>query len=221
MALQTRLATGAPRRVRLAFNRTRRGAPQDPAAVAPTDVIPEVEFVAYATDCTLSGYIRLDAHRLSDVLNANEQFELVNIAVDDFSGNAPLELRDLVVSRDELLLVHATGPRGAPALRRHTRQHPVAAMVGPYEVRGYLHAIPGANPLASLGRRPPMVAISDASIAYSVGPVPRNRHVETVLINRDLIDSIVEAEADEIRVLDLPIDTSGPLLKDFTEHVLD
>lgn len=221
MTSLTRLSTGTPRRIRLAFGRTRPGARRDRAPVAPTEVIPEVEFVAYAADCTLSGYIRLDAHRLSDVLNANEQFELVNVAVDDFSGNATLELRDLVVSRDELLLVHATGPRGVAALRRHTRQHAVVAMVGPYEVHGYLHAIPGADPLASLGRRPPMVALSDASITYRVGPVARNRRAETVLINRDRADSIVKAEADDFRVLDLPVDASGPFMKDFTEHALD
>lgn len=216
MAIHTRLATRTPRRIRLAFGRTRAAAP-----ATPTDVVPEVEFVAYADDCTLSGYIRLDAHRLSDLLNANEQFELVDVAVDDFSGGATLELRDLVVSRDELLLVHATGPRGVPALRRHTRQYAVVAVVGPYEVRGYLHAIPGANPLASLGRRPPMVAISDAAIAYSVGPLARNRHVETVLINRDRIDSILEPEADKVPVLDLPVDSRSPFMKDFTANSLD
>jgi hypothetical protein len=216
MALKTRFPASKTRRVRFAFGRTG-SAVTDVSVDPPVELVPEVEFVAYAADCAISGFIRLEVNRLSDLLNGSEEFELRNVLVDDFSGTPPVEVSELLVKREELLVVHATGPRGNPALRRPTRQHPVIVVIGPYRVFGYVHGMPGAPALASLQRRGPIVPLSDASIDYVVAATPQNRRVETLLINRDRIDSIVEAHGDDVRVLDLPVDYSGRLVKDFTE----
>jgi hypothetical protein len=216
MALKTRFPTSNARRVRFAFGRTR-SAVTDVSVDPPVELVPEVEFVAYAAGCAISGFIRLEVNRLSDLLNGSEEFELRNVLVDDFSGSPPAEVSEILVKREDLLVVHATGPRGNPALRRPTRQHPVIAVVGPYQVSGYVHAMPGAPVLASLQqRRGPIVPLSDASIDYVVGASRQRRRVDTLLINRDHIDSIVEAHDDDVRVLDLPADKSGRLVKDFT-----
>jgi hypothetical protein len=216
MAIKTRFPANNARRVRFAFGRTR-SAVTDVSVDPPVELIPEVEFVAYAADCAISGFIRLEVNRLSDLLNGSEEFELRNVLVDDFSGTPPAGVSEVLVKREELLVVHATGPRGNPALRRPTRQHPVIAVIGPYQVSGYVHAMPGAPVLASLQRRGHIVPLSDASIDYVVGGSRQRRRVETLLINRDHIDSIVEAHEDDVRVLDLPVDYSGRLVKDFTD----
>jgi hypothetical protein len=218
MALKTRFPATGARRVRFAFGRTR-SAVTDLSVDPPVELVPEVEFVAYAADCSVSGLIRLDVDRLSDLLNGNDEFELRNVSVDDFSGAPAVDVSELVVKRDELLLVHATGPRGNPALRRPTRQHPVAVAIGPFRVRGYVHASPGAPALANLRRGGPIVPLSDASIDYTVAGMAQSRSVETLLINSDLVDSIVEAHDDDVRVLDIPVDSGGRLVKDFTDAV--
>ena len=73
---------------------------------------PMVDFVAYAEDCTLSGRIRLRAERLTDMLNDHEELELVDVMVQSLAEPGVVEVKEVVVPRDELLLVHATGPRG-------------------------------------------------------------------------------------------------------------
>jgi hypothetical protein len=192
--------------------------PLDPVDNRP----PEIEFVAYAEDCILSGHVRLAADRLSDLVNDHEELELVDVLVADLSGGEGFEVHQLLIKRDEILVLHATGPRGRVDRRQRTRQHPIVAKLGPYEVRGYIHALPGADPIAGLRRRRPIVALTDAVIEYWVGRERQRRRVSTVLINRELADMIVEGneEEDELAGLEMPVDTSGPLIKDFTGEVL-
>ena len=40
---------------------------------------PPVEFIAYAEDCLLSGYVRLGADRLTDLLDQHEELQLVDV----------------------------------------------------------------------------------------------------------------------------------------------
>ena len=150
--------------LRLSF-RSSKAAPEPP----PPDVTPEVEFVAYAEDCVLSGRVRLEADRLSDLLNANREFELVDVLARDLAGGDPVRVHELQIARDEILVVHATGPRGRADRRHPTRQVPIIVKIGPYEVSGYVHVMPGADALASLRRGRSLVALSDAAIDYHVG----------------------------------------------------
>ena len=58
-----------PRRLRVAFSRPL-------AAEAGSDTPDEVAFVAYGVDCILSGRTVLEADRLSDMLNAHDEYAL-------------------------------------------------------------------------------------------------------------------------------------------------
>jgi hypothetical protein len=118
-----------PRRLRVAFSRPLAAT----VAQAESDVSDEVAFVAYGEDCILSGRTVLDADRLSDMLNANDEYALVGVTVERLHDGTPLQVDEVVVPR-ELCLVHATGPRGNAARRRHLPKY-VAMKVGPYEVR--------------------------------------------------------------------------------------
>jgi hypothetical protein len=151
-----------------------------------------LEFVAYAADRLLVGSIELDASRLTDLLNASDEVELVDITWLGLDGVLG-ETSSATITRRDLLVVKAGLPRGNPAWRHGTRQVPVVATVGPYVVRGYLHSRPGSDPMVDLGRRPPMVPLTDASISYELGGVVRREEASTLIVNRDIADSIRRA----------------------------
>ncbi|MDO8484491.1 MAG: hypothetical protein Q7S35_06055 [Candidatus Limnocylindrales bacterium] len=205
------------RRLRVVFGRS---APADPVEERPRDVaraMQQVEFVAYGEDCLLSGVVRMQADRLTDMLNDHDEYLLVDVLVEGLADEHAVELTEVLVHRDELLLVHAAGPRGNQDRRHRTRSHPVAIQVGPYHVRGYLHALPGADPVQAIRRRKPMVPLTDAWIEFPSPAGRQRRRVGTVVVNREQIDWIVPAVDDEVEMPDLPLSFDrGPLLKDFT-----
>ena len=197
-------------RIRLAFTRGATEELVEDAAVEPKVV--EIDVVAYAEDCILSGRLPMAVDRLSDLLNDNDEFELIDVMVSDLVGSEPIESRDVLVHRDELLLVEASGPRGDPGRRNHTRQHPIIARIGPYEVRGLIHALPGTDPIESLRRRRPMIALTDATIEFSIGTTHHRRLAGVVILNRDCVDSITEGFPATAPKSDLAPDRSRLLL---------
>jgi hypothetical protein len=210
------------RRLRVAFSRADAHLDGDvPPVTRAQPLHPEVEFVAYGEDCLLSGRVRLAAERLTDMLNEHDEYQLVDVMVERLDGAPAVEVREVLVHRDELLLVHATGPRGSQARRQRTRQHALAVQAGPYHIRGYLHALPGSDPIGSMRRRKTMVPLTDAWIEYSVGAIRQRRRAAAVVVNREQIDWVVPALDDEVEMPDLPLQTEqGPLLKDFTGMIL-
>lgn len=184
-----RMITDISRRIRDAIDRTSRDQGRDGEAVGghAASPGPMVEIVAYAADCILVGRVRLEGERLTDMLDERVEVELVEVRVDPLDGSASSELAALVVQRDELLLVHTAGPRGHTGRRRRTRQHPVAVSAGPYEVSGYVHALPGADPLTSIRGRRAMIPITDARIEFVMGGERHRLPAGVVLINNSHI----------------------------------
>jgi hypothetical protein len=172
-----------PRRLRVGFSHSEA---DSPAASANDEQ--QVAFVAYGEDCILSGEAVLDADRLTDMLNAHDEYLLAGVTVERFDDGAPLEVAEIVVPRDEIFLVHATGPRGDKARRHRTMPQHLAIKMGPYQVRGFFHALPGADPVVALRRRKAMVPLTDALIEYSFHGERRATHVDTVIVNREQID---------------------------------
>ena len=177
----------------------------------------EIEFVAYGADFVASGQIQMDADRLTDMLNAHDEYLLTDVLLERRDEGRSNEVKEVLLQRHEVLLVHATGPRGSAGRRRRTRAHPVALRIGQYDIRGYLHALPGADPIQAIRRREAMVPLTDAWIEYQSGSVRQRRRVGVVVVNRHQIDWIVPAADDEVEMPDLPLSADqGPLLKDFT-----
>jgi len=203
----------ALRRMRLVLRREQEAAP---AVESSPDM--SVEFVAYAEDCLLSGILTLEADRLTDLLEEHDELQLVNVQARGLNGEPGIEVPELVVKRDDLLLVQARGPRGDRGRRRMTRRHHVAIEIGPYLVRGYLHTIPGSDPLTSFRRRGDMVPLTDASIEYVCGGALQRDEVSGLIVNRTLVDSLAEIVADEEELPELPVATEPPtgLVRDFT-----
>jgi hypothetical protein len=195
------------------------GIPEDGAAPS-RGPLPLVEFVAYADDCILSGRVRLAADRLTDMLNEYDEILLVDVMVERLDGQGATEVREVLVHRDELLIVHATGPRGSQARRQRTRQHPLAMKLGPYEVHGYLHALPGADPLLAIRRRTVMVPLTDAWIEYISGGAHQRRRFSGLVVNRDQIRVLSHAQFEEVDMPDFQAHSeAGPLVKDFTGNI--
>ena len=159
--------------------------------VEPGD-LPEVDFVAYTSDERLSGRVRLDSSRLSDMLNAHDEYVLVDALAERLPRGGSLVVSEILVRRNELPLVHAAGPRGDRTLRVPTRPHRIVLRSGRYLVFGRLHSGPGEDPLASLRARRPMVPLTDATIEFRRGAEIVAEPIGTIVVNRELVDWVRE-----------------------------
>lgn len=211
------------RRLRLAFRPTDDAldAGADVALDAAPDPGPEIEFIAFGEEFLLSGRLRLSAERLTDMLNEHDEYQLVDVMVERLDGQPAVEVSEVLVHRDEILLVQAAGPRGSRGRRQRTRQHPLDLQVGPYNVQGYLHALPGSDPINSMRHRKTMVPITDAWIEFAVGNIRQHRPVGTLLVNREQVDWVKGVVEERVTMPDLPTPdgAAGPMLKDFTGDI--
>ena len=146
----------------------------------------------------LSGEAVLDADRLSDMLNDHDEYVLAGVTVERLDGGESFEVDEIVVPRDEVFLVHASGPRGDAARRHRTTPQHLAIKMGPYEVRGFFHALPGADPVDALRRRKTMVPLTDARVEYVVAGERHETTVDTLILNREQIDWVEEVVPDQV-----------------------
>jgi hypothetical protein len=189
---------------RVVLNPAARAPASEPTTDPPRG--PEVAFVAFTEDCRIVGRIALEGDRLSDMLNAHEDFLLRDVVVESLADGRSVHADEVPVSRDELVAVHADRPRGDPARRMHTISYPVVVQCGSYCIRGYIHARPGAEPLASARHRRPMIPLTDASIEYALDGVPKSTAVGTIVVNRDAADWMRLVADHEVRPVRAPAD---------------
>jgi hypothetical protein len=64
-------------------------------------------------------------------------------------------------------------------------------------MHGYVHGRPGADPMLHIGRRPPMIPLTDAMIAYDTLDGWRHDEASTLIVNRDTADYIRLGREDE------------------------
>ena len=169
----------------------------DPELAADGDAadLPELDFVAYVDAGRLSGRVRLDAARLSDMLNGHEEFQLIGgVLSERLPGGASLVVPEHLVARRELHVVCATGPRGDRARRMRTEEHRITIRLGDYEVTGSLHAASGVDPFQSIRTRGPMVPLTDAVLVYRTLAGNISEEVGTLVVNRDLVDWVRSAD---------------------------
>jgi hypothetical protein len=189
-----------PRRLRLGRSRQEE---IEPAEGRPPD---DVAFVAYGEDCILSGRAVLDADRLTDMLNDHDEYLVSGLVVERFDEVAPFELDDeIAVPRDEIFMVHASGPRGDASRRHRTMPQHLALKMGPYKVRGFFHALPGADPVVALRRRKAMVPLTDVRIEYTIHDQRREVTVETVIVNREQVDWVEAVQPGQVEFPEGPV----------------
>lgn len=208
--------------------RRRLRAPERPSVTvdAPLDVDPvspigrEVEFAAYAEDCRVFGFMRLTADRMTDALNDADSYSLTDVMVVRLDDAMATQMMDLTVRREEVLAVRAAGPRGDPARRSRRRPFPVTLKTGPYVIHGYVHGLPGADPIQQIRRRKVMVPLTESWMEYQSGGQNHRARVGTIVVNHELWDWIRLSRDEEIRLPDLPAETKpDPRAKDLTGHI--
>ncbi len=126
-------------------------------------------------------------------------------------------MRSVVIAREEIFAVAVAGPRGDPNRRTRTRPISVELQLGPYEILGNLHVVPGADPMGSFRRRT-MVPITEATISWDSPDGRRTARWGTVCVNRLLTEWIAPARRD-VRPPDVQLVAEaegGGLAKDFT-----
>lgn len=160
------------------------------------ETLPDVEFVAFAEDGRLSGRIGLDAARLTDMLNAHDEFQLEHVLWERLPDGGQMVIPEFLVRRDELLIVHASGPRGDRSRRTRTVARAMTIKSGPYLMTGDVHTAPGLDPLLFFRRRQPMVPLTDAMIEYHGASGSVREFADTIVVNRDLTDWVRRSDSE-------------------------
>lgn len=180
----------------------------------------EVEFAGYAEDCRIFGFWRHDGERLSDALNANEEFLLYDVLLAALEDGRTTDAREFLIQRHEILAVRAAGPRGNAARRSRTRPSPVTLQTGPYTIHGYLHGPPGADAVRQIRRRKPMVPLTEAWIEYPAGGELHRARVGPIIVNHEALDWIRHSRDEEVSMPSLPAENSiDPHAKDMTGYI--
>jgi hypothetical protein len=157
-----------------------------------------VDFTGFAGDCLISGRLDLQAHRLTDQLNAESEIHLVDVLLEGLLDGRQVATPTFTIRRSELCAVKAGPPRGSRRMWTATEQHRLQAQIGPYTVLGRLHAPPGTEAISSIGSREVMVPLTDATIAYLIAGILEVRDCPTLIINRELASWLRAADADPV-----------------------
>ena len=153
-----------------------------------------VALKAYAADCRVFGTVELGDRRMTDVLNATPEIRVVAARLEDLASNTVVELPELLIGREELCVVEATGPQGDPARRLKTQTTRIAVEVGPYRVEGSIHGTAASDPLATMVRRATWVALTDAIISDRSSGQASDGELRTLIVNRELASVFKEIE---------------------------
>ena len=62
--------------------------------------------------------------------------------------------------------------------------------LGPYSAVGFMHGPPTSNPVSDIGRRQPMVAMTDVVLEYQFCEEPVSEWHRTLLVNRQMAMSL-------------------------------
>ena len=150
----------------------------------------DIDFIGFSEDCRVEGRVDLKDSRLADMLNRRTTITLHDVTVVSMADGHTQEFEKLDVSRDELDIVVASGPRGDPKRRLATKPNGVSVKLGPYSAEGFMHAPHTANPVPGFSGKPTMVAITDAVLEYDFCNEPVSQWFRTLLINRELALSL-------------------------------
>ncbi len=149
-----------------------------------------IEFLGFAADCTITGKMTMFGDRLSDFLNGQERFRVHHIECESLEDGHRVPVDSISIERDDLLAVVGTGPRGNEKQRVPLQTARIHVSIGPYLLLGRLHTNAGADAVASVLKREPMLPLTNVTIAYEMAGAIVAQDVPTVIINRLLVDWI-------------------------------
>src|SRR5262249_8883247 len=120
------------------------------SADAPEDVGGALSLHIYTARSVLRGDYELADDRLTDALNREQSINLTQVELMAVHSPTVTSMPTMRLWRDEILIVEAAGPRGNERRRFRVSPTAVAMRLGPYHVRGIIHAVPGAHPILGL-----------------------------------------------------------------------
>jgi len=165
-----------------------------------------VSFTAFADDSIMRGDLLLDGDRLSDFIPQEGPFEIEHVTLEALDDGRTLTVEHAAISRDDLVAITASGPRGNAARRIRTRPHPTRLKAGPYEIVGYVHAPPSGHPLSGVLRRR-VLPVTSSLIRYQLAGRPIEIAYDALLLNPTKIDWLAAASDEDVRLskaLDIP-----------------
>ena len=158
-----------------------------------------IEFNGFAEDCRIHGRVASLGERLTDVLNAGERITVRDVRLEALADGAVHTLPVLTLELHEICAVIGLGPRGFREQRIRTEEHRLRLGVGPYVVLGDLHAPPNRDPMGEVLKRPSMVPLTNATLAYTYKGQPEVADVGTIIVNRTMtqwIEPVVEEQTE-------------------------
>jgi hypothetical protein len=144
---------------------------------------PLVRFEAFLSAQRLFGWVRLDADRLTDLLNAHDLVRLTNVLIEEHRDGKVVSADETVIPRSEIVAVIASGPRGDPRRQVETHARAVVIDSGMYRFGGLVHAPIGVVTEQRMCDGGPMVPLTQAWLEYRVGARYRREPVDTVVVN--------------------------------------
>ena len=149
-----------------------------------------IQFLGFAGDCTISGKMTMFGERLTDFLNGQERFRIHHVELESLEDGHKVAVDSVSIMRDDLFAVVATGPRGAEKRRVELQTNRLQLSVGPYLILGRLHHKPGADAMATVLKREPMIPLTNATIGYEMAGKFVTHDVGAIIVNRMLVEWI-------------------------------
>ena len=164
-----------------------------------------VEFLGFAADCTISGKVTMFGERLTDFLNGQERYRVHHVECESLADGHVVAVDSISMERNDLLAVMATGPRGSEKRRVSLQTNRLQVCIGPYLILGRLHVKAGTDAVVSVLKRDPMIPLTNTTIAYEVAGTIVARDVNTLIVNRLLVDWITPSSETESLFPDVPV----------------
>ena len=177
-----------------------------------------IEFIGFSSDCRITGRLTLFGDRLSDMLNDQEHYRLSKVTLTSLDDGHEVAVDSLILERSDLVAAIATGPRGVGRYRVNLDRVRMQVGAGPYVFAGQLHAEAGSDPLQVVMTRRSMVALTDATVAFTVAGEVQVIDAEAVIVNRESVDWVVPTADEAAHFPDVPVRPAFAmnLVKDFT-----
>ena len=156
-----------------------------------------ITIVAFAEDAVIRGELVLDGDRLSDAIPQDGPFEIERVALEALDDGRTVGVSLTTIARSDFIAITGTGPRGDKAKRVRMQPHPARVQAGPYEIVGYVHAVPSAHPFGGVLRRR-VLAMTSAEIRYRVAGHHVERKADALLVNPEKIDWLKAATEEDL-----------------------
>lgn len=132
----------------------------------------------------------LTGPRLGDMLAAGPSIFATDVTIVDPEVGSIEQRPSLAIDVRRLVLVMATGPRGAAALRIPSIKHPAELHVGRYNIHGMIHE-PATRGLGRALEGRPWLAVTDAVLERVRGGEFERERFDVLLVNRAHVQAIL------------------------------